>query len=197
MFVYSVFYRLVLQKDNNTIIFLWQVWHTTVLKGLTYCLSEDSMRSSLGSPCPPGICPCLPFCDIVELVAPHEHFLDHMSSFTPCTPPPSPLTCGFLLATGWSINPSNPILPSRFIGLHTTKSPSTTGRGRSRRAQGLAFALELDLKPGESERCFTQLILQHLIKMSRDCQIIFVPLSRSYNINKLVEQAVEDVLRIG
>lgn len=28
-------------------------------------------------------------------------------------------------------------------------------------------------------------------------KIIFVPLSRSYNINKLVEQAVEDVLRIG
>lgn len=75
-------------------------------------------------------------------------------SSTTCPPslhasPPSPLTCGFLFATGWSINPSNLILPSRFIGLHTMKSPSMTGRGRSRRAQGLAFALELDLKPGE------------------------------------------------
>ncbi len=88
--VFFVFYGLVLQKDNNALIFLWQGRHTTVLKGLTYCLSEGSMRSSLGSPCPPGICPCPPFCDVVEPVAPHKHFLNLLSSFTPCIPPISP-----------------------------------------------------------------------------------------------------------
>lgn len=124
----------------------------------------------------------------------HEHFISHFSSSTLFIPP-SPLTCGFLFATGWSINPSNPILPSRFIGLHTTKSPSTTGRGRSRRAQGLAFALELDQKPGELLKWSYN--TSKNVKRCESYQIIFLPSSRSYNINKLVEQAVEDVLRIG
>lgn len=80
-----------------------------------------------------------------------EHLINRISSITPCIPP-SALTCESLFTTGWSINPSNPILPSRFIGLRTMKSLLTTGHGRSRRAQDLAFALEPDLKPGAWHR---------------------------------------------
>lgn len=89
-----------------------------------------------------------------------KHLINRISSVTPCIPP-SAFTCESLFATGWSINPSNLILPSRFIGLRTMKSLLTTGRGISRRAQDLAFALELGLKHGASEQCLTEQSSSH------------------------------------
>lgn len=158
----SVWIKLLLEEITTTSYFCEGTTHDSSerphllpVRGLNEIFIGESLSSRYIS-----LPTCLWCCGIsgqpcLTDIASHQPlFLLHFTH-----PPPSPLTCGFLFATGWSINPSNPILPSRFIGLHTMKSPLMTGRGRSRRAQGLAFALELDLKPGESKCCLSEVIL--------------------------------------
>lgn len=96
--------------------------------------------------------------DLISLSPVRIHVSKHVC--LSLTPPGYPLpmhctcpwgrafACGSPTDTGGSVYPSIPISPSRSIGLPTTRSPLTTGRGRNRRALASVSALEPDPKPG-------------------------------------------------